>query len=205
MMVGAAIDDPDSITAIATMMAPTLAGMMQLSDLDAVYTRWLTTALQDPERKAVMVTAHDLLSTWSALQAELSANQASEHERRAREYKAQVQAELRANPRKVRRVDEWAAQDGVTLPWRTPQNARSEAEKPQESRQDYDRLYPTQELTEAELEEQRAKELRNREAWYRMASEAERLASKTEQERTTNDGKADKERGRRSGADTPGR
>lgn len=171
-MTGAAID-PDVITETARQMAPTLMQHMALDDLDAAYTRWLAVAMRDPEQRSVLVTAHNLLSSWNTLQSEVAAARAADLEQKALAYRAEVQAGLSGKKRKVTNIADLARRDGVALPF-----APGRAEKPQEARESYDAMYPPKEYTEADRMEQAAREQRNREVWHKLAAEHESLVDK---------------------------
>jgi hypothetical protein len=185
MQTGASTD-VDVIQGLSRSMAPNLMRHIKtLEELDATYTRWLDTALLDPDRPSVMVTAHDLLSVWNTLQAELAANRARSAEIQAREYRVRVEAELRERPRQMKSIAPLLKRpDAPALP------APSEAEKPQEARPEWDRLYSPSETIEPNLKavvsaDQMAKEQRNRQAWYELAAKAEQqrsLGDKTEGE-----------------------
>ena len=173
-MTGAATDD-EVITALALQMLPLVSAQIPYERLDEVYTRLITAMMLDPSTPSVMVTAHGFLSTWNTIQAEEAAFRAREAERAALDYKAQAQAELRRNPRKVTHIGELAKRDGVTLPYNPANMDAPTGEKRPGNYRDGSEPPPTA----APTPEQVAREERNREAWHRLAAKHEELVDKT--------------------------
>lgn len=186
MLTGAATDDA-AIIELAKRMAPALMQLIPFDRLDEVYERAITMKLLNPDSKAVMINAHDLLSTWYTLNAQEAAKLAAEAAERKLAYRAAQEAELRRKPRKLHHISELAQRDGVQVPWEVGSpGAPIAPEQPVEPLR-------TLEGAEAEAARRRANadELealegmervqRNREAWYRLAAEDERIQRAQEQ------------------------